>query len=721
MKMLLLPFLFSLGIYTNSLHGEFVMDDSAAIVKNMDLRPNVTNISDIFRNDFWGTPIHTEDSHKSYRPLTVLTYRLNFWIHGLDTFGYHVINVFAHGAATFLFTLCAIDLIDRSTGIMAGIFFALHPIHTEAVSSVVGRAETLSACFFCLAYLVYSRTVVPSSSLAYSLVWQLCIVFPLSIISMLCKEGGLTVLGTCMVLDFISSRRNPQKIFWSHAAVRSLISSTFIVVTLISRSVLLTVTNFSPTFSDVDNYIHYSKDSSTKMRSYAYLHFMYVKQLVFPYQLSCDWSYEAFPLVESWTDIRLLCPFMMYVIAFLIIVNAYLHRNVPLMVSTLGMGILPFVPSSNLLFPVATVLGERLLYLPSMGFVLLLSMVISKLPFSSYGRWSIALVLAAVYSQKTWVRNQEWANALSLFESAIQVVPNSCKAQVCVAAALNDLGTEKDRRRALPYLEQAFRIKPDYAGAHFMKGTILRELGQYDQAALSFQATIKYSSEKEYKPDVLYLGVVNLGALMMHGELQNHSQFGPPQHQLLLAERAFKEALLLEPTRYAPNANVAEVYMRMSKVDKALIHYKTASKHREARADLFNNYAIAVYKQALEQNPKQYGMDAIDQVAALYLRAIQLDPDYVNPRRNLGKILYRQKQYEKADESFSHCVRLEPLDGRCWYDRALCAMRTNQWKAAVAHFERLFVKNVHVEMRTNEVKMDQARKNYETAKNQMTQ
>ena len=72
--LLLLPALLALLVYSNSLHGDFVMDDTAAIVKNMDLRPNITSIlNDVFQNDFWGTPIDTEESHKSYRPLTVLT------------------------------------------------------------------------------------------------------------------------------------------------------------------------------------------------------------------------------------------------------------------------------------------------------------------------------------------------------------------------------------------------------------------------------------------------------------------------------------------------------------------------------------------------------------------------------------------------------------------------------------------------------------------------
>ena len=118
-------------------------------------------------------------------------------MHGLDTFGYHAANVLLHGLATYLFTRVAIDLLEGSTfdrdgGVISGIFFALHPIHTESVSSVVGRAETLSACFFCLAYLVYSREALrPNISLLSSIAVQTFVVFPLSILAALSKEGGL--------------------------------------------------------------------------------------------------------------------------------------------------------------------------------------------------------------------------------------------------------------------------------------------------------------------------------------------------------------------------------------------------------------------------------------------------------------------------------------------------------------------------------------------------
>jgi Tfp pilus assembly protein PilF len=154
-------------------------------------------------------------------------------------------------------------------------------------------------------------------------------------------------------------------------------------------------------------------------------------------------------------------------------------------------------------------------------------------------------------------RNSEWRDAVTLFEAAVRVVPTSCKAHVCVAAAYNDLGTREARIRALPHLKKAFQLKPNYAGAHFMSGTIYRELGDVDQAAISFRRVIQHSSEEEYKPDVLYLGLVNYGALLMHGGMKNVTRHGTKSHQQTKAKEALKEAIVLEPKRYAPNANLA--------------------------------------------------------------------------------------------------------------------------------------------------------------------
>ncbi|KAK2180952.1 hypothetical protein NP493_419g05000 [Ridgeia piscesae] len=119
--------------YVNSLPGEFVHDDIFAVKNNPDVRPDAP-LSGVFRDDFWGRPMASNASHKSYRPLCVLSFRFNYVFGGLDPVGYHVTNVVLHAAATLMFTyVCGLVVFKqvRLAG-LAGLLFAVHPIHTEA-------------------------------------------------------------------------------------------------------------------------------------------------------------------------------------------------------------------------------------------------------------------------------------------------------------------------------------------------------------------------------------------------------------------------------------------------------------------------------------------------------------------------------------------------------------------------------------------------------------
>ena len=122
-------FLLCVALYWNSLAGEFVFDDVTAIRDNRDLRPHVP-WRNLLHNDFWGTPMSKEQSHKSYRPVTVATFRLNYAAGGLDPLGYHLLNVVLHGAVTLLYhSLCA-RLLGGSglTAAVAAALFAAHPV-----------------------------------------------------------------------------------------------------------------------------------------------------------------------------------------------------------------------------------------------------------------------------------------------------------------------------------------------------------------------------------------------------------------------------------------------------------------------------------------------------------------------------------------------------------------------------------------------------------------
>lgn len=127
----------SVLVYANTLFGGLVFDDNEAIVNNRDVREN-TPLASVFSNDFWGSPLTHPESHKSYRPLTILTFRFNRNLHELNPWGYHLFNVLAHTAVCVLFTCFSSLLLGSpATGLLSGLLFTLHPIHTEAVSIII--------------------------------------------------------------------------------------------------------------------------------------------------------------------------------------------------------------------------------------------------------------------------------------------------------------------------------------------------------------------------------------------------------------------------------------------------------------------------------------------------------------------------------------------------------------------------------------------------------
>ncbi len=154
MKLLLssaLVFAASFLSYWSSLDGGFVFDDHRGVLTNDDLDSSKSSLWEVFQHDFWGGFMSRKESHKSYRPLTVLTYRyLNFHFSGLDPYSYHLVNVLLHSVASVLvLALCRSVLgdgrkcspahpwqfMDWST--YAALLFAAHSIHTEAVSYIM--------------------------------------------------------------------------------------------------------------------------------------------------------------------------------------------------------------------------------------------------------------------------------------------------------------------------------------------------------------------------------------------------------------------------------------------------------------------------------------------------------------------------------------------------------------------------------------------------------
>ena len=111
---------------------------------NADVDAGVTPVGALWRHDYWGQPMAAADSHKSWRPLATLTFRWNFQMHGLAPAGFHAANVALHALACVLVLGVARHALrDERGAVLAAALFATHPVHSEPVASIVGRADVL--------------------------------------------------------------------------------------------------------------------------------------------------------------------------------------------------------------------------------------------------------------------------------------------------------------------------------------------------------------------------------------------------------------------------------------------------------------------------------------------------------------------------------------------------------------------------------------------------
>lgn len=209
--------------YANSYDGTFVFDDSEAIVNNNDVRK--THIWEIFKNDFWGTKLSHKDSHKSYRPLTVLTFRMQYWIRGyLYSQDFHIVNIILHTIVCIL-TLVVFDTLlnrtNRNIAFYATILFTVHPVHTEAISGIVGRAELLCALFTWLSIIIYSQSIIAKDVISK---WYNMFGCVISIsIAMLCKETGITAFVSMFILSYYMHVYMPTQLFYINVYYREFV------------------------------------------------------------------------------------------------------------------------------------------------------------------------------------------------------------------------------------------------------------------------------------------------------------------------------------------------------------------------------------------------------------------------------------------------------------------------------------------------------------------
>ncbi|XP_045491997.1 protein O-mannosyl-transferase TMTC1-like [Colias croceus] len=478
--------------YSNSLNGDFVHDDIPAIVSNGDVN-GANSVLRIFKDDFWGTPMSDVHSHKSYRPLTTLTFRLNYTLCGLTAWWWHAVNVSLHAACCALVARAGVVVarLKAPFAALAGLLFAVHPIHTEAVSGVVGRADVL-ACFFFLSSLLMYHGCAGRHRVMSSIV--------LAALSMLAKETGLTALLFNIAFDLYRSwsslSRSPVRWRWKGDNVCSRVSRGLAALIILAAARLTLLQGSLPAFSPQDNPPAFHPSFSVRLMTFCYLAAFNWWLLLCPWTLSHDWQMGSIPLVTSLWDARNLLTgaalLALVALTYRCVMDLELQRHTPAVVGLLLL-VIPYLPASNLLVTVGFVVAERVLYIPSVGSLVVtvygVQLVWGRGARGARGRRLAALGTAALVASgaaRTHLRNRDWRTRETLLRADLAVLPHNAKLHYNFANFLKDI---EQQENAIKHYKEALKLWPSYASAHNNLGA----LAAGERAEQHFLLALRYN------------------------------------------------------------------------------------------------------------------------------------------------------------------------------------------------------------------------------------
>ncbi|HZI66631.1 MAG TPA: tetratricopeptide repeat protein, partial [Thermoanaerobaculia bacterium] len=489
--------------YANGLRGDFTYDDKAIVRDNARIR-SPASLSQVFTTPYFGG---ARGQGTGYRPLLLLSFAVQRWIHGASAFGFHAVNVALHCLVTLLFARFLLRLeVPDAVVFGSALLFAVHPVHVEAVTSLVGRGETLAAVFVVVFLLVALRLRAESRGRPA----LLAVAFALFAAAILTKESA-AVAPTLAFLAFwrlesgtprerlAGALRKGLPLYLGAAAI---LAGTFVLRRLVLGGLLK-----APSFVifELENPLA-PLPAGERVLNAAALLFRYAGRIVAPIRLSADESAWSIPLergIGLAGAAALLLLLFLLVAAVAAVAGERGRRDVAFGVLFFGIA---FLPTANLLFPTGTIFAERLAYLPSGGLLLAIaSALLDGGAVRPVSRWRVVILSAAVlaFAARTVTRNVVWKDDAALFEATVESSPRSAKAHYNFAWLSAQSGRLPE---ALEHYTQATRIYPKYFDAWAGRGTVLQRMENLAEAEKSFERSLE--AAPGYENGFFRLGVV---------------------------------------------------------------------------------------------------------------------------------------------------------------------------------------------------------------------
>jgi protein O-mannosyl-transferase len=417
----------TLLVYANSIRGGFIIDSDLLVLQDPRLQQaSAENFGLIVHHTYWWPFFESG----LYRPITTLSFLFNYSLLGnaSDPAGYHWVNLFLHALNVLLLYAIGLRLMRSFwPSAFVAATWALHPVLTESVANIAGRADLLAGFALLSGFWMYLKSTETSGFIRIAWLSGLAATTTLGVFS---KENAVAILGVILLYEFAMWKDRRQlkgALFGCLALLPPFIAMWY------QRSVVLAGSS-PPSILFVENPLTGAGFLTARLTAIKVLA-KYIWLLIWPATLSWDHSYNQIPLVhgspQDW--------FAFLTIGVVLLIVAILFRRSRLGFFFAGFAFVAIVPTSNLIILIGTIMAERFLYLPSIGFaacVVLGTYAMGRRVKSRVVAPILLGVLLILFGGRTLVRNADWNTPLAMDTSGVRAAPFSFKTHDALSSDL---------------------------------------------------------------------------------------------------------------------------------------------------------------------------------------------------------------------------------------------------------------------------------------------
>jgi tetratricopeptide (TPR) repeat protein len=633
-------------LYVNTLKHQYTIDDLIVVTSNKLTQQGVSAIPDIFSHSYMFGYNGRED--ESYRPLTLTTFAIEKSMFDANSSASHFIQVLLYALTVLVLFRYLVRLMgeDRLTlAALITLLFAVHPLHTEVVANVKSRDELMCALFLFLSLNLFARSIDTGNKRD---VWISLFVFFLATLS---KETA--VMGVVLFPTTYYFKRHDG--FMAMVKNSYLFSIPFLVYFLI-RSAVLSDVLISDPIDPVANSLAMSSSFSEQLSTNFSIFTKYIQLILAPVSLSWDYSIAVFKPVSFGNPAALIGLALAIGLIAVTVVGlfkrSYFGFAGAIFIST-------FILTSNFLFLINCPLGERFMFIPLLGIIMMIVFLAERIPFLN-GRNNVLLFsgIALVLGVRTIARNMDWKDNVSIYTAGVKECPNSVKTRFNLGTAYIQLGNASSSAQekksyyssAVKELKAAQEIYAPYVNIYENLGFVYAELAKLSPTKKDSMAYfIKGKESLDYAIFKLNLSKPTL--------FQN--QFAILDQLILLTEKPYDKDMLID----AMINTVRKIKKPSSEDLKREIHYLIQRKRTDeilvpavVMAKKFPKdaaYLMLISEQFFKEGKLELSLD-------LMKAYCQGNPSDLNAQSNLGMLLEMLGKENEAMLLYEKILKADP-------------------------------------------------------------